>query len=82
MRNSEADTDDGTAGGTAINLNTRMVPVLDIPLPVFNVGTSNPWQLALSDQQIAQAPNNDTYTGQSYDLSGNYGRFVAIVADS
>jgi hypothetical protein len=81
VRNTEADTSDGTAGGTAINVGHVGAINLTNCVP-FNVGVSNPWQLVLSDQQIAQAPNNDTYTGQSYNLLGSYGRFVAIVADS
>ena len=82
VRNAEADTDDGTAGGTPINVG-HVGPIQCMTsVPVFDLGVSNPWQLALADQPIARAPNTDTYTGQSFDLSGSYGRFVAIVADS
>ncbi len=82
VRNSVADTSNGTAGGTPINVNnTSYAGYLNV-CQSFNLGTSNPWQLVLSDQQMARAPNNDTYTGQSFALSGGTGRFVAIVADS
>jgi hypothetical protein len=82
VRDSVADTDDGTAGGTAINLNNTIYGGYLNLVASFNLGTSNPWQLALSDQQLARAPNTDTYAGESYNLTGNTGRFVAIVADS
>ena len=49
--------------------------------PAFKLGTSNPWQEVLSDQALAQAPNTDDYAGESYDLTGNTGRFIAIVAN-
>jgi hypothetical protein len=82
VRNSEADTDDGTAGGTAINLNnTAYAGYLNV-CQSFNLGTSNQWQLALENQALARAPNADDYAGQSYDLTGKTGRFVALVADS
>ena len=80
VRNSAADTDDGTVGGTAINTGT-VGPIQMTSAPVFDLGTSSPWQLALTNQTLTQAPNADDYTGESYDLSGNTGRFVAIVAD-
>ncbi len=82
VRNSVADTDDGTAGGTAINLNNTSYGGYLNVVASFSLGTSNPWQLALTDQQIARAPNTDDYAGLSYDLSGYTGRFVSIVADS
>jgi hypothetical protein len=81
VRDSVADTSNGAAGGTAINLNNTSWAGYLNTAAAFNLGTSNRWQLALSDQQIAQSPNNDTYVGQSYTLPCT-GRFVAIVADS
>lgn len=85
VRDSAADTDDGTLTGTAINLDN---PADDRPGDglegdaVFDMGTSNQWQLALENQSLDQAPNTDTYTGQTFDLSGQTGRFVGIVVDS
>ena len=49
---------------------------------VFNLGTSDPWALVISNQALGQAPNNDTYTGESFDLTGQTARFVAIRVDS
>jgi len=82
VRNTEADTDDGTAGGTAINVSNAGYNDSVTDDAIFNLGTSNPWHAALSNQTLAQAPNNDTYTATSFDLSGNTARFIAIRADS
>jgi hypothetical protein len=83
VRDSVADTTDGTAGGTAINLNnTTYSGWLNVNSVPFNVGTSDKWVLALENQQLAKALNTDTETAQSFSLLGHYGRFVAIVADS
>jgi hypothetical protein len=82
VRNSAADTANGI-DGAVINANdTAYAGYLSTNAEVFNLGTSNKWVLALSDQQLAQAANNDTHTSTSFDLSGNYGRFVAIVVDN
>lgn len=84
VRAADADTSDGTPSGTPINLTS----VSDLPGAIslsvpFNPGASNPWTVALTDQTIAQAPNTDTYLGQSYSLPpGTIARFVAIRADS
>ncbi len=80
VRNTDADTDDGTGGGTAINVSGQGTSI--VTAPVFNLGTSDQWQVALSDQPLAQAPNNDTYTATTFDLVGNLARFVAIRVDS
>jgi hypothetical protein len=83
VRNSVADTDTGLASGAAINLNNTIYGGYLNVVPSFNLGTSYQWQLALSDQALARAPNTDTYAGQSYNFSvPKYGRFVAIVADT
>lgn len=78
VRNTEADTDDGTALGTAINANNTG----GAPVNAFNLGTTNPWQVALSNQTLNQAPNNDSNAAQTFSLTGNTARFVAIVIDS
>jgi autotransporter-associated beta strand protein len=82
VRYTAADTNNGTLGGTPINTGT-VGPIQITNAPAFNLGTSNPWQpvLSLSNQALAQAPNDDTHTATSYDLTGNTGRFIAIVAD-
>lgn len=82
VRNTEADTDDGTAGGTPINVSNSGYNDFLNDDAVFNLGTSSQWQLALSNQTLAQAPNNDTYTATAFDLSGNTARFIAIRVDS
>lgn len=82
VRNTEADTDDGTAGGTPINVSNAGYNNSVRDDAIFDLGTSDQWQLALSNQTLAQAPNNDTYTATSFDLSGNTARFIAIRADS
>jgi hypothetical protein len=69
-----ADTEDGTAGGTGINGNLSGT--------AFNLGSANPWQAALVNQPLGRAPNNDSYTGESFSLTGQTGRFLALVADS
>jgi autotransporter-associated beta strand protein len=80
VRYTAADTNNGTPGGTPINTGT-VDAILMTYAPAFNLGTSNPWELVLSDQGLLQAPNTDDYAGESYDLTGNTGRFIAIVAD-
>ncbi len=82
VRNTEADTADGTAGGTPINVSNAGYNNSVRDDAIFDLGTSDPWQVALSNQPLAQAPNNDTYTATSFDLSGNTARFIAIRADS
>jgi hypothetical protein len=74
LRDSMADTDDGTSGGAVIN------PQLSVT--AFNPGSSNPWQAVMIDQTLARAPNTDTYAGQTFPLAGQTGRFLAFVADS
>jgi hypothetical protein len=74
LRDSMADTDDGTSGGAVIN------PQLSVS--AFNPGSSNPWQAVMIDQTLARAPNTDTYAGQTFPLAGQTGRFLAFVADS
>jgi autotransporter-associated beta strand protein len=82
VRNTGADTDDGTLGGSPINLDNPNDNVTIDNDVVFNLGTFSPWQEVLSDQPLTQAPNDDTYTGESFDLTGNTARFVAIRVDS
>ena len=82
VRNAEADTDDGTAGGTPINLDNPGDNATIDNDAVFDLGSSNPWQVALADQALDQAPNNDTYAGQRFDLTGNVARFVALRVNS
>jgi hypothetical protein len=84
VRNTVADTSDGTVGGATINLDNPADDTgnaLDDDA-VFNLGSSNLWQEVLSNQSLTQGPNTDTYTGQSFDLTGNTGRFVAIRVDA
>jgi hypothetical protein len=85
VRNTEADTDDGTTDGTPINLDNPVddaTNALDNDV-VFNLGTSNPWTVALENQALAKAPNTDTYIGQSFSLpDGTTARFIAIRVDS
>jgi autotransporter-associated beta strand protein len=80
VRNAAADTDDGTVGGTPINTST--VGGSMATAPVFNLGTANLWQEVLSNQALAQAANDDTHAATSYNLTGNTGRFLAIVVDA
>jgi hypothetical protein len=83
VRDTAADTDDGTVGGAAINVSQVSDATNALSLaPAFLLGSADPWTLALSNQSLAVAPNHDTYTGQSFDLTGNTGRFIAIKADS
>jgi hypothetical protein len=84
VRNADADTEDGTSGGTTINLNNQAddaTNALDNDV-IFSLGTANPWTLALENQPLAQAPNTDTYTGQAFSLAGRTARFIAIRVDS
>lgn len=83
VRNTVADTDDGTILGNPIN----PTGVSDLAnaltdAPVFNLGATDPWTLALANQSLARAPNNDTYEGESFDLTGQTARFVAIRINS
>ena len=82
VRDTEADTDDGTTGGTPINLHDGRTNNNVSDDPVFNLGTANQWQLALENQSLAQAPNSDTHTATTYNLNGNTARFIAIRVDS
>ena len=82
MRDTEADTDDGTTGGTPINLHDESTVNNVSGDPVFNLGTANLWELALENQSLAQAPNSDTHTATTYNLNGNTARFIAIRVDS
>jgi hypothetical protein len=82
VRDTVADTDDGTVGGATINLDNSVANSTLDNDAIFNLGTSNLWQQVLSDQSLTQGPNTDTYTGQSFDLTGNTGRFVAIRVDA
>ena len=83
VRNTVADTSDGTVGGSAINLTS----VSDLAnaltnAAVFNLGTTNQWTQALSNQALAQSANDDTSNlGQNFDLTGNTARFIAIRVD-
>jgi hypothetical protein len=84
VRNTAADTDDGTVGGTPINLASvsDLADAMTNSIP-FNLGTTNPWTVALENQTLDQAPNNDTYAGQSFIIPpGNTARFIAIRVDS
>jgi hypothetical protein len=84
VRNTAADTDDGTPGGSPINVSS----ISDLPGAVslsapFNPGTASPWTVVLENQTLAQAPNDDTYTGQNFFIpAGNTARFIAIRVDS
>lgn len=83
LRNTEADTDDGSPSGAPINPAGVSDATNALTLaPVFNLGTLNPWTITLNNQALAVAPNNDTYTGESFSLTGNTARFVAIRVDS
>ena len=82
VRNTEADTADGTVGGTAINVTNAGYNDSVTDDAIFDLGTSDPWQVALSNQPLAQAPNTDTYTATTFDLSGSTARFIAIRVDS
>jgi lysophospholipase L1-like esterase len=83
VRDSAADTADGTAGGTPVNLDNPADDATDAldNDAIFNVGTSNPWQVALADRILDRAPNVDSYAGGRFDLNGHTGRFVAIRVD-
>ncbi len=84
VRSVDADTDNGTAGGVPINLdnpNDDATNALDNDA-VFALGTTNPWTVALENQSLAQAPNDDTYTGQTFSLAGQTARLIAIRVDS
>jgi len=84
VRNTAADTGDGTVGGTPINLASvsDLADAMTNSIP-FNLGTTNPWTVALENQTLDQAPNNDTYAGQSFIIPpGNTARFIAIRVDS
>lgn len=83
VRNTAADTHDGTVGGTAINISTVSDATNALSLaPAFALGSADPWTLASANQALGVAPNSDTYTGQSFNLTGTTGRFLAIKADS
>jgi hypothetical protein len=84
VRNAAADTNDGTAGGTPINVPSVSDDTGAITLSApFNLGTTSPWTVALENQTLSQAPNNDTYTGQNFIIpAGNTARFIAVRADS
>lgn len=83
VRDTVADTTDGTVGGSAINLQGSTGNNLDSLATTFNLGTTNQWSLALNNQTLAQAPNTDAYTGSGYSFAANTtARFVAIKADS
>jgi hypothetical protein len=82
VRNTAADTSDGTTGGTPINTSNSTFGDTFADDPPFNPGTANGWQLALSNQALAQAPSSDTYAGQNFNLPGTTARFVAIRVDS
>ena len=83
IRDTAADTHDGTVGGTAINVAQVSDGTNALSLAsAFTLGSTDPWTLAISNQSLAVAPNNDTYSGQSFNLTGNTGRFLAIKADS
>ena len=55
---------------------------MDLSAATFDLGSADPWYVALPDQAVARAPNADGYAGQSYGLTGQSGRFLALVADS
>jgi len=77
VRDSPADTEDGTPGGAPINPGKTSGGSLDNDA-VFNPGSSNPWLLALADQALARAPNHDSHRGETFHLAGQSARFVAI----
>jgi hypothetical protein len=83
VRNTEADTDDGTLGGAPINPTgiSDAVGALS-SAPVFALGSTSPWSLALTDQALAQAANDDSHAATTYSLAGNTARFIAIKADT
>jgi hypothetical protein len=82
LRMADEDTDTGEAGGVPINLDHPADDVSIADDAVFMAGDLKPWQEVLIDQPLAQAPNNDSYAGESYDLSGSSARFLAIRVDS
>jgi hypothetical protein len=83
LRNTAADTNDGTIGGTAINPTGVSDDTNALSnAPVFNLGTTNPWTVALSDQALALAANDDNHAATTYSLTGNTARWIAIRADS
>lgn len=85
VRNAAADTADGTAEGTPINLNNPADDATNALSndAVFNLGTTNPWTVALANQALAKAPNDDTCAAQSFSLPpGTNARFIAIRVDS
>jgi lysophospholipase L1-like esterase len=83
VRNSAADTSDGTAGGMPINLDNPADNAADAlnDDAVFNPGTSNVWQLAHTDQFLKRAPNTDTHAGGRFTLTGHTARFIALRVD-
>jgi hypothetical protein len=83
VRDTAADTNDGTVGGTAINVSQVSDATNALSnASAFALGSSDPWTLAISNQALSEAPGNDTYAGQSFNLTGTTGRFLAIKADS
>jgi hypothetical protein len=70
-RNAAADTVDGTTTASPINGEGTAA--------AFQMGTAQPWQTALSGQDLGRAPNADGYPGQLYPLAGQIARFIAIV---
>jgi hypothetical protein len=84
IRNSDLDTATGLTGSANINVGG----VSDLAgaisnSTVFNLGTSNPWTMALENQTLTVAPNNDTYTGQNFTFPANtQARFIAIRVDT
>ena len=43
----------------------------------FSTGTTSPWNVALENQTLGQAPNNDTCTGRSFNIpAGDTARFT------
>jgi hypothetical protein len=82
VRNTTADTNDGTTGGTPINTSNTTFGDTFADDPPFNPGTANGWQPVLSNQALAQAPSTDTYEGQTFNLAATTARFVAIRVDS
>jgi len=94
VRDTAFDTSDGLIGGTPLNVRNGGVATAPPATAttgtgtvsddaVFSLGTVDPWSLAISNQSLAQAPNLDTYTGETFTFAANAtARFVAIRVDS
>ena len=81
VRTTVADTDDGTVGGTEINLDNPNDALIDNDA-VFNLGTARRWKLALETSPWTRHPTPTPTPARRFDLTGHRARFVALVVDS